>query len=143
MIRDHVVECREDINRAQVQLNNWWERYKELSREHYEGKFQRQQAYEERERERRRRREEKRQRIEANLAKNGEALRRANVAFSHQESRLSDLNDKLDEATSEKWITIFSEWISEAHERINNIRNWIATLEGWLDEDETKLRHLG
>jgi len=131
MTKAHKEECFSIIQQARESHDFFWERRKALSAERREATERRREEFETR-------RQEWKQRVWANLEKNREKLSRAKVALGHTQERISDIESKIYETTSDKWRDIFSGWLAEAREKERDIQESISRIEEWIGEDESK-----
>ncbi len=133
----------DSLTATQKRLNQAWERWKDTKQRVHE---QRRRAWQEQQREkevRRAEREEKHrrfvERVEANIGSLEEKLSRARGALDRHEARLADLRDQYRSAWSDGFRERCSEWIDDCERRIDDIREHIERLEGWLAEERGKL----
>jgi len=140
MIRDDKQCCFEAIVEAQATHDEYWCRYKEeLGRRQVEWESRqaefraKQAAWESRQAERT-------ARIRSNIAKNRDALSRAIDALHRQEARADEIREKIRETDSARWAGIFSGWLSETNEKIEDIGSSIRRIREWIDEGEDQLR---
>jgi hypothetical protein len=134
----------EGLQAARSQLDEAWRRWKEAKASLHE---QRQREWEQRQRIREARQAEQYEkhqqfvmRVERNIANLEAKLGKATDALERQEVHLADLREKYDTAWSEGFKERCSEWIDEAEERIQSIKEHIERLEGWIDEERGKLQ---
>lgn len=125
MIGEHKQECYARIQEIKESHDLFWQQHKE--------------AWDARKHERERNHSEYIARVERNIEKNKERLRKASNALERQQERAQDIRSKIRETSSEKWEGIFSEWLSEAESKIDDIESSISQISGWIDEDERKL----
>jgi len=125
------------LSDAQARLDAAWADYKEGANRLWRLK---QEAWELRQKQR----EEKHQlfveRVNANIQKLEGNLEKAKDALDRNETRLEKLRDDYDNAWSDGFKERCSEWIDQCEEKIANIQASIDRLEGWLNEERTKLR---
>lgn len=89
------------------------------------------------------RRGDRLERCRANLEKNREKYRNTASALERFRSKASDLRDKISGSTSDKWIGIWSGWLSETENKIDDIESQLRRIDEWIEEDERRLRELG
>jgi hypothetical protein len=81
-----------------------------------------------------------RERIKANLEKNKERLRRQCDALERHETALNNLQEKIDNASEGNWLDrALSEYKPDLETKIDDIKESIKRIEGWIEEDEAKL----
>ncbi|MBT5304978.1 MAG: hypothetical protein HOL31_07850 [Candidatus Scalindua sp.] len=125
MIGEHKQECYERIQEIKESHDLFWQQHKE--------------AWETRNHERERNHSGYIARVERNIEKNKERLRKATNALERQQERAREIRSKIRETTSSKWEGIFSEWLSEAESKIDDIESSISQISDWIDEDQRKL----
>lgn len=125
MTREHKDEVFERIRQIREQHDIFWGRYKEYQEE-------KQRQYEQK-------RDNARERIEANLDKNREQLRKAQDALERQKDHRRDLEDKIASAYSDGFRERAEGWLDEANDKIADIEASIDRIEGWIDEGRSKL----
>jgi predicted nucleic acid-binding Zn-ribbon protein len=130
-------EAFNSLQEAREQIDSAWAQWKGAKEQFYERRHhERLERKEERERKHR----DFVDRVETNIAKLEEKLSRAEDALERQEAHLADLRDKQDSAWSESFRDRCSEWIDEAEERIESIKESIARLNRWLEEERDNIR---
>lgn len=126
-------EARQQLDRAWAQ----WKGAKAVAREQKHREWLDRQARRQQHAERHR---DFIRRVEANIEKLEEKIERARNALDRQEAHLDNLREQYAEAWSEGFRDRCSGWIDEGEERLASIKESIEKLEGWLDEERTKLR---
>ncbi len=121
MLGEHKKECFERIETIKESHDNFWRLYREQQQE---------------------RREQRQQKARANIDANLERLRKAANALERQRDHADELRSKIAETTSAKWEAIWSEWLSEAEDKIDDIEQQIERIQGWIEEDERRLGNL-
>lgn len=140
MFADHKQECFQAIVDAQATHDEYWHRYKaELGRRQAEWEV-RQSEHRARQAQWEQRQAERSARIRANIEKNRDGLSKAIGALHRQEARAEEIRDKMRETNSPKWVSIYSEWLSETATKIDDIESSIRRLREWIDEGEQQLR---
>lgn len=127
MTREHKDEVFERIKDIREQHDIFWGRY----REHQEEK---QRQYE-------RKRDNARERIEANLEKNQEQLRKAEDALERQKQHRLDLEEQISSAWSDDFRDRAEGWLDETNDKISDIESSIERIEGWIEEGRDRLRN--
>lgn len=87
-------------------------------------------------------RERRQYKARNNLEANYERLRKAANALEHQRDRADELRSQIASTTSTKWEAIWSEWLAEAEEMIDDIEQQIQRIQSWIEEDEQRLGNL-
>lgn len=121
----HKSEVFERMQEKRSQLDHFWEKRKA--------------AQEVRNREFERKREAFRSRVLGNMQKNRESLCKAEAAADRCRDRISELNDKMNSATSASYADRVSGWLSEELDRFADIQASIERIRGWIEDDESKL----
>jgi len=119
MFGEHKQECFQAIGDMRAVHDAWWEMLKGH-------RSQRQEDFQ--------------QRVRANLEKNYERHRKATDALHRVRAHADDLRDKISSAWNDDFRDRATEWLSEAEDKITDIENSIQEIEGWIHEDEQKLR---
>ena len=119
MLGEHKQECFERIQEVRSAQDAWWEELKGHRAQQHQD-FQ--------------------ARVRANLEKNYEQLRRARDALSRARARADDLRDQISSAWSDGFRDRASGWLDEEEGRIRDIEAHIERIEGWIRENEVKLR---
>lgn len=125
MLGEHKSEVFERMQEKRAQLDHFWEKRREA-----QGVRQRQ--YQDRQ-------EAWREKVSANLQRNREKLSKAQSAAERVRDRINENEAKRSETNSAKWEGIFGEWIDRDMEKLSDIEENIARIEGWISEDESKL----
>lgn len=125
MTREHKDEVFERIKEIREQHDIFWGRYKEYQ--------------EERQRQFEQKRDNARERIEANLEKNKEQLRKAQDALDRQKDHRRDLEEQIASAWSDDFRDRAEGWLDEANDKIADIEESIERIEGWIEEGYSKL----
>jgi hypothetical protein len=81
-------------------------------------------------------------RVKANIEKNQGMLQQAYGALQRHRQKVSEVQEKIDGGSSDKWITIWEGWIAESEAKIEDIETQIRRIEGWIEEGEDELRKL-
>lgn len=130
-------EAYKTLNEARTKLDLAWTEWKNANQRLF---LAQQRAWEERKHEREAKRQDFIARVETNIDKLEEKLEKAKAALSKQESTLDDLKEKLESAWSENFRDRCSSWIEECETRIQDINSHIERMEGWLQEERSKLK---
>lgn len=80
------------------------------------------------------------QRVRGNLEKNHERHRKASDALARARGHAEDLRSKISTAWNDDFRDRAHGWLSETENRIRDIEESILRIEGWIREDEEKLR---
>ena len=120
-IAEHKQECFEKIQEVKESHDLFWGHYKE-------GQKAKATQY--------------REKVQTKLEKNREKLQAAIEALERHRQRADELREKTQESNSRKWQEIFETRLSEAESKIEDIETSITRIEGWIEEDERKLRNL-
>lgn len=125
MLPEHKQQCFDRFQEIKESHENFWADYREARDQ------------------RRHQHEEKRRaiiaKVEANLDKNRDELRRAKAALERTQERISELRDKISGTNSEKWQNIWGEWLEEAERKADDIEQHIDRIRGWISENEGRL----
>ncbi len=89
------------------------------------------------------RKNERAERCRDNLAKNRGKYRHTATALERFRERAAELRGKISSSTSDKWIEIWSGWLSETESKIDDIEAQLRRIDEWIEEDERRLRELG
>jgi predicted RNase H-like nuclease (RuvC/YqgF family) len=89
------------------------------------------------------RRSERAERCRANLERNRDKYRRTADALERFRDKAEELRDKISSSTSDKWIEIWSGWLSETEAKIDDIESQLRRIDEWIEEDEKRLAELG
>lgn len=125
MTREHKDEVFERIKTIREQHDIFWGRYK--------------QHQEERQRQFEQKRDSARDRIEANLDKNRDQLRKAVDALERQKAHRRDLEEKISSAWNDTYRDRAEGWLDETNDKIADIEQSIERIEGWIEEGRSKL----
>jgi len=117
------------LNKAKENLDSEWNTYQQ----------ERQQVYDNYQREREQKNQAWRQHTEENIRNLDNRREKLNDVLSHKESHLEELYDKLNEAWSDDYRSTISGYIDEEESKIQDIRNKLNDIEGWLYEAKKKL----
>jgi hypothetical protein len=121
MLGEDKTACHERIQEVKEEHERFWNQYREAKNA---------------------RRGERAQRRRDNLEKNREKYRNAASALERFRDKASELRDKISESSSEKWIGIWSGWLSETETKIDDIEAQLRRIDEWIEEDERRLREL-
>lgn len=133
MLGEHKKECFERIQEIKEQHEHFW-------RVHNDNSQTKRVQYAAREQEYTARKQAFKEKTTENLAKNRERLRNATDAHERFELEVSELRSKIaDDEASEKWRSIWSEWLADKKARMKNIEEHIQRLREWIAEDVRKL----
>jgi len=122
-------ECFAALSDAKEHLDEAWQRWKDAKQE----------AWENRRAQGRERHDAFLARVRANIDKNEDRLDRLRSVLDHKESHLSELEEKRDSARTDHFRSVVEGWIDEEEQAIDDIRQKIAEIERWIDEDRSKL----
>ena len=125
-----LMDTREKLDEAWAQLKQAKTRVREANTA----------AREQRQAEREQKHRDFVRRVEANMQKNQEKLSAAMASLAKQEAHLDGLREKLSSAWNDSYKERCEGWIEECQGNISSKREYIAKLEGWIDEDRAKLR---
>ncbi len=125
------------LSDAQARLDAAWADYKEEGNRLWRLK---QEAWERRQKEREEKHQQFVERVNANIQKLEGNLEKAKDALERHESRLEKLREDYENAWSDSFKERCSGWIDECQEKVSDIQASIERLEGWLDEERSKLR---
>lgn len=84
-------------------------------------------------------REEFRTRMEANLEKNRERLKKSVAALEHQQKRRDELTQKIAEAWNTSWKEKAEGWLVEIDTQITDLEGVVERMKTWVKEDEDRL----
>lgn len=119
MYGEHKQECFQKIQEMRKVHDAWWESLKQqMSKK--QADFQ--------------------ARVRANLERNHERHRKAAYALQSHRMRAEELRDRIASAWNEDWKDKAYVWLSELEDKIRDIEDSIERIEGWIREDEEKLR---
>lgn len=126
-------ECFQAIQDSRESHDRFWQKYGEYREERRAASQHRREEFE-------RKRSEWIDRVHANIASNREKVRKAQGALDRVRAHIEETETKLANTTSEKWTTIFSEWLEKDHEKESEIEESVERIRGWIEDDEGKLR---
>lgn len=132
MTREDKEACFQAIKDARESHDRFWEKYKSYRESRREEHERRRAEFE-------RKRANWIERVRSNIARNREKLSNAEGALDRTRDRIRDIEAKLYDTDSDKWQSIFSEWLDEARDKERDIEESIDRIEGWIREDEDKL----
>lgn len=132
MIAEHKSQCFEAIQEARESQDTFWEKRNDLAAE-------RRDANERRRTEIAEKRSAWEERTRANISRNRENLSKAEAARARTLGRIREIESKLAETTSDRWQSIFSEWLSDAQNKLRDIEGSIDRIEGWIREEQERL----
>jgi len=78
--------------------------------------------------------------VKGNISKLEDKLEKAKSALERQEAHLEKLRSDYEEAWNDSFKDRCSDWIDEAETRIESIKESIERLEGWISEEQEKIR---
>jgi hypothetical protein len=135
MTREHKAEIHERIVSIRANHDVFWRRYREYQQEKQQIHEQKKKAWEEGQI----RRQHAKERIEANIEKNKESLRKAEDALERQKQHRRKLQDDISSAYSDSFRERAEGWLDECNNKISDIEDSIERLESWIQEDKDKL----
>jgi hypothetical protein len=116
MTFQHKQELFQLIQEVRQEQDAWWESLKKTKEEDY------------------------RERIKANIAKNNNQLRHQVAALDRHETARDNLQSKIDDSDGGNWKDrAIDEYMPELEAKIDDIKESIRRIEGWIEEDEAKL----
>lgn len=133
MTREHKEECFEAIKDSRESHDRFWEKYNEYRDERRAESQRKRENFE-------RKRGEWLDRLSRNIEGNKEKLSNAFSALSRTQDRIRETESKLEENQSEKWQGIYAEWLERDREKESSIEEQIARIQGWIRDDQEKLR---
>ncbi len=116
-------EIFERLRESQDRLDQRWERWRQARHQAHEA-----------------RQSARRERIEANILKNEERLRRLYEVLAHKEEHLRELDDKRSSAWSDGFRERVEGWIQEEQDAISDIKDKVRQIEAWVEEGREQLR---
>lgn len=119
MLGEHKQECFDRILEIRKGHDAWWEHFRGARAKQHQD-FQ--------------------ARVRANLEKNHDQHRRATDALSRARAHADELRSQIASAWNDDFRERASEWLSEEEDRIRDIEAHILQIEGWIGENEQKLR---
>ncbi len=128
MLKEHKDQCFATIQEIQETHDIFWDRLRET-------RARRKQEWENR-------RSERAENINANIYKNKSTLTSAAGALERVTTRIAEIEDKISETTSEKWVQIYGEWLSEAEAKRDSILELIERIRQWIEQDEERLKDI-
>lgn len=124
-------KCFDAILQARESHDHFWNKYREFKRLQVEKKRV---AYESK-------KKAWQGRVKENIKNNVLKLENAEGAYNKSLSRIEGIKDKIADTKSEKWISIYSEWLDKEIDKNNDIQNHINRILSWISEDEDKLNN--
>jgi gas vesicle protein len=119
MFGEHKQECFDRIQEIRRIHDAWWQELKKHSA---------------------RRKDDFQQRVRANIDSNHERHRKASDALRRVRSHAENLRNQINGAWSDDYRERACGWLSETEDKIRDIEDSIKRIEGWIQEDEQKLR---
>lgn len=119
IIGEHKQDCFNRIQDVRRSHDIWWEelkRHRDKKQENFQS------------------------RVKQNLENNYERHRKATDALRACERNADELRDKISSAYNDGWASDARGWLSELEDKILDIERSIEKIEGWIQEDEEKLR---
>lgn len=122
MLHEHKQECFEAIVEAREVLDSYWERVHQA---------------------RDTRRGDALTRARENLERNRERFEKAANALRSMRNSQEDLQDKIASSWNDEWAEKAQGWLSELEDKIADTEKSVERIEGWIEEDQRRIRDLG
>lgn len=119
MLGEDKQECFEAIRQMRDEHNIWWEHLR-IEKIERIGTFK--------------------NRVRSNLTQNYERLQKAKDALENCRNQAAVLRNEIASAWNEDWRGRREGWLAELEDRTVDIEKSIERIEGWIEEDEMKLR---